>query len=131
MLQGLGPQFLLGVAVSAYQTEGGNHNDWTAWEEGRYPDGRPHVADGATATRAADSWNLWRDDVHALEELGANVYRLGIEWSRLEPTEGAWDATAAAHYRQILLALRTRSQSTWVKGRILPSLISVHPSDPG
>jgi len=106
MLQGLGPGFLLGVASSAYQTEGGNHNDWTAWERTRYPDGRPHVADGATAARAADSWNLWRDDVRALEQLGANVYRLGVEWSRLEPADGAWDATAAAHYREILLALR-------------------------
>jgi len=106
MLQGLGPGFLLGVATSAYQTEGGNHNDWTAWEKGQYSDGRPHVADGATASRTADSWNLWREDVRALEQLGANVYRLGVEWSRLEPTEGAWDATAAAHYREILLALR-------------------------
>ena len=106
MLQGLGPNFLLGVATSAYQTEGGNHNDWTAWEAGRYPDGRPHVTDGATAQRADDSWNLWRDDVRALEQLGANVYRLGVEWSRLEPSEGAWDATAAARYREILVALR-------------------------
>jgi len=106
MLQGLGPGFLLGVATSAYQIEGGNHNDWTDWERGRYPDGRPHVADGATATRAADSWNLWRQDVTALEELGANVYRLGIEWSRLEPAEGAWDEAAVARYREMLAALR-------------------------
>ena len=35
--------------------EGGTHNDWTAWETGRYPDGTPHVVDGATAARAAAS----------------------------------------------------------------------------
>ena len=106
MLPGLTPKFLLGVATSAYQTEGGNHNDWTAWEAANYPDGSPHIAGGATATRAADSWNLWRKDVAALEELGANVYRLGVEWSRLQPRDGAWDAAAAAHYREMLLALR-------------------------
>jgi beta-glucosidase len=106
MLQGLGPDFLLGVATSAYQSEGGNHNDWTTWETGRYPDGRPHVAGGATAARAADSWNQWPRDVAALEELGANVYRLGVEWSRLEPMEGAWDVAAVARYREMLLALR-------------------------
>jgi beta-glucosidase len=107
MLAGVGPGFLLGVATSAYQIEGGNQNDWTDWERGRYADGQPHVADGASASRAADSWNLWRQDVAAVEDLGANVYRLGIEWSRLEPTEGAWDDAAAARYREMLVALRT------------------------
>ncbi len=103
---GAGPGFLLGVATSAYQVEGGNQNDWTDWERGSYPDGQPHVAGGASASRAADSWNLWRQDVAAIEDLGANVYRFGIEWSRLEPTEGAWDAAAVARYREMLLALR-------------------------
>src|SRR5689334_15706812 len=82
MLAGAGPDFLLGVATSAYQTEGGAVTDWTDWERGRYPDGTPHVAGGASAARADDSWNLWRDDVAAVRALGANVYRLGVEWSR-------------------------------------------------
>ena len=106
MLEGLDRRFWLGVASSAYQTEGGNHNDWSEWERGRFADGRPHIADGATAARAADSWNRWRDDVQAAQELGANMYRLGVEWSRLEPTEGAWEETAAAHYARLLDALR-------------------------
>jgi beta-glucosidase len=108
-LAGLDRRFFLGVASSAYQTEGGNHNDWSGWEGQRFPDGRPHVADGATAARATDAWNGWRADVAAVQELGANMYRLGVEWSRLEPTEGAWDAEAAAHYREIFRALRTAS----------------------
>jgi beta-glucosidase len=98
--------FLLGAATSAHQIEGGTHNDWTAWEKGRYPDGRPHVAAGASASRAADSWNLWRQDVAALKLLGANVYRLGIEWSRLEPGPGVWDQASADHYRSMFAALR-------------------------
>ena len=106
MLENAPPGFLLGAATSAYQIEGGNHNDWTAWEEGRYPDGTPHVADGLTADRLDDSWNRWPQDVAALRALGANVYRLGVEWSRLEPAEGAWDAAAAARYRQMFAALR-------------------------
>jgi beta-glucosidase len=98
--------FFLGAATSAHQIEGGTRNDWTAWEAGRYPDGRPHVKDGATTARAADSWNLWPQDVAALRRLGANMYRLGVEWSRLEPTEGAWDEAAAARYREMFAALR-------------------------
>jgi beta-glucosidase len=106
MLAGAGPGFLLGAATSAHQIEGGTRNDWTVWETGRYPDGTPHVAGGASAARAADSWNLWRADVAALQQLGANMYRLGIEWSRLEPTEGAWDEAAAARYREMFAGLR-------------------------
>ncbi|HVZ75426.1 MAG TPA: family 1 glycosylhydrolase [Polyangia bacterium] len=98
--------FFLGAATSAHQIEGGTRNDWTAWETGRYPDGRPHVRDGATTARAADSWNLWPKDVEALRALGANMYRLGVEWSRLEPTEGAWDEAAAARYHEMFAALR-------------------------
>jgi beta-glucosidase len=96
---------MLGAASSAHQVEGGTHNDWTAWETGRYPDGTPHVLDGGSAARAADSWNLWRADLAALQLIGANTYRLGIEWSRLEPEEGAWDGAAAARYREMLAAL--------------------------
>ena len=106
LFAGAPPGFLLGAATSAHQIEGGTRNDWTVWEGGRYPDGRPHVAGGATAARAADSWNRWPDDVAALRTLGANVYRLGIEWSRLEPAPGAWDETAAERYRAMFVALR-------------------------
>ena len=62
--------------------------------------------DGVSAARAADSWNLWRSDLAALQLLGANAYRLGIEWSRLEPAPGAWDETAAARYREMFAGLR-------------------------
>jgi beta-glucosidase len=106
MLAGAPPGFFLGAASSAHQIEGGTRNDWTAWETGRYPDGTPHVADGGTTARAADSWNLWRSDVAALQLLGANMYRLGIEWSRLEPAPGVWDEAAAARYREMLAGLR-------------------------
>lgn len=106
MLAGAPPGFLLGAATSAHQIEGGTNNDWTVWEKGKYPDGKPHVLDGASAARAADSWNLWRADVAALQVLGANVYRLGVEWSRLEPAPGVWDEAAAARYREMFAALR-------------------------
>ena len=106
MLAGAPRGFLFGAATSAHQIEGGTTNDWTAWEKGSYPDGTPHVVDGVSAARAADSWNLWRSDLAALQLLGANAYRLGIEWSRLEPAPGAWDEAAAARYREMFAGLR-------------------------
>ena len=98
--------FILGVATSAYQIEGGNQNDWTDWEGGSYRNGAPHVEGHATAAIAADSWNRYPSDVAAIETLGANLYRMGIEWSRLEPREGVWDRAAVERYRQMLTALR-------------------------
>jgi len=98
--------FLLGTATAAHQIEGGQHNDWTDWEAGSFPDGRPHVRDGDTSQIAAGSWTRWPDDVAAMRHLGANAYRFSIEWSRLEPAEGQWDTQAEANYRAQLEALR-------------------------
>jgi beta-glucosidase len=106
MFDGAPSGMFLGAATSAYQIEGGNRNDWTQWEAGNYPDGTPHIADGASAARTADSWNLWRADLAALQLIGANAYRLGVEWSRLEPAPGLWDQAAAARYHEMFAALR-------------------------
>lgn len=98
--------FLLGAATAAHQVEGGLDNDWTEWERGTYPDGRPHIARGEQSGRAADSWNRFDEDLALLQSLGANTYRFSVEWSRLEPTQGAWDAAAMARYREWAVKLR-------------------------
>jgi beta-glucosidase len=106
MLEGAPLTFLLGAATSAHQIEGGTRNDWTEWEKGRYPDGTPHVADAARAAgRVADSWNLWQADLAALQLIGANVYRIGIEWSRLEPAQDRWDQASVDRYREMFASL--------------------------
>lgn len=43
-----------------------------------------------------------------------NAYRLSLEWSRLQPTEGSWDAAAAENYRQMLIALRAAGIAPYV-----------------
>lgn len=98
--------FLLGAATAAYQIEGGQDNDWTRWELGSYPDGRPHIVNNQRSGRAAGSWADPSRDVANLRALGANAYRLSIEWSRLEPQEGQWDAAVVDHYRAHLRELR-------------------------
>lgn len=100
--------FLLGVTTAAYQIEGGNTaSDWWSWEPGRFPTGRPHIAEDARSGRAVDSWNRWTEDLRNLRSLGANSYRLGLEWSRLQPSgPDSWDESAAWQYHQQLEALR-------------------------
>lgn len=105
---GLPPGFLLGTSTAAHQVEGGNTNDWSLWEQGRFPDGRPHIKDETVSGEATDSWNRFEEDVRLMERLGANAYRFSVEWSRLEPSPGAWNEEAMERYRQWAQALRAR-----------------------
>jgi beta-glucosidase len=93
--------FLWGTATAAHQVEGGNHNDWSRFEE---QEGR--IAHGDKSGKAVDHWNRMGEDVALMKDLRANAYRFSIEWSRVEPIEGAWDDLAFARYRQLLGLLR-------------------------
>ena len=108
--RGLPRDFLLGTATAAHQIEGGNtNNDWWRWEHSAFPDGAGHIHGGDDSLHAARSWDEFATrDIPAMEELGANAYRFSIEWSRLEPTRGAWDEAAAQRYRDWLRELRLR-----------------------
>jgi beta-glucosidase len=85
--------------------EGDNRNcDWWEWE--RQP-GR--IANGDTAAVACDHYRRYREDTSLLRELNQNAHRLSIEWSRIEPQEGVFDARQIQHYRDVLGELRERS----------------------
>ena len=93
---------LLGVATAATQIEGGDvASNWVDWAA--LPG---TVADGSSPVRATDHWNRWREDTALMASLGVQVYRLGVEWARLEPAPGRWDDDAFEHYRAELGLLR-------------------------
>ena len=95
------PGFLWGAATSSHQVEGDNRcNDWWAAEQS----GRLPHASG----RACDHYERYEQDFDMAQSWGHNAHRLSLEWSRIEPREGAWDAEAVAHYRDVLRALRAR-----------------------
>jgi beta-glucosidase len=94
--------FLFGTATSATQVEG--HcatSDWAAFarQPGRIKGGdRPDVA--------CDSWHRWPEDVALQKGLGMGAYRLSVEWARIEPRPGSFDAPSLDTYRKLLGALR-------------------------
>jgi len=93
---------LIGVSTAAVQIEGGDRNNsWWAWAQ---QPGR--IADGSTPERATDHWVRWREDTALMGELGLRTYRLGVEWSRIEPRHGEFDAAALARYREEIEAVR-------------------------
>ncbi len=89
--------FLWGAATSAYQVEGGNDNsDWWDWE--RAPDTPCAAPSGA----ACDHYTRYPADIALLASLGLNTYRFSVEWARIEPSEGVFDARELAHYRDVV-----------------------------
>jgi beta-glucosidase len=86
--------FLWGVATSAQQVEGNcTNSDWYAWEN-----------QGKTAEKsgiACDHWHRYKEDIELIKQLGCRAYRFSIDWSKIEPQEGVFDASALLHYQDV------------------------------
>ena len=84
---------LLGAAAAATQIEGGElAHSWNAWAD------RDKIRDGSTPRKADDHWRLWREDAALMQVMGLQIYRLGIEWARVEPEEGDFDDAVIKRY---------------------------------
>ncbi len=120
-------RFLWGAATSAHQVEGGLHNQWSVWElenakslakQAEYKLNELPAWDGIKSEaidpgnyvsgKATDHYNRYEQDFDLLDDLNMNAFRFSIEWSRLEPSEGAWDVAAMEHYRVYLKSLKKR-----------------------
>jgi beta-glucosidase len=87
--------FFMGSATSAFQIEGGDQNNtWYRW---CLSPGRIH--DGSNCIRAIDHWNRYPEDIQIMKELHHDIYRMGLEWSRIEPERGKFNEAAISHYR--------------------------------
>ncbi len=100
--------FQWGTATSAHQVEGGQDNDWTAWES------TGTIADGSVSGAAGDHWHRFDEDFALAALLGTNAHRLSFEWSRIEPQPGRWNEAALQHYRQVIDSLRRHGLEPWI-----------------
>jgi beta-glucosidase len=93
--------FLWGTATAAHQVEGDNTNsDWWEWEH------RPDSPCPEPSGRACEHYTRYPDDIALLADLGFNTYRFSVEWARIEPAEGEFDAAQLAHYRTMTETVR-------------------------
>ncbi|WP_327117768.1 family 1 glycosylhydrolase [Nocardia sp. NBC_01730] len=91
----LGADFLWGVSASGFQSEG--HAPDSNW--------RRYIASGETADPYHDSVDFTRryiTDIGLAERLGVKVYRVGIEWARVQPAPGTWDEAAFGFYDNVI-----------------------------
>jgi beta-glucosidase len=94
-------RFLWGTATAGHQVEGGNVNsDWWEFEN------REDTPCREPSGNAIEHYQRYPQDIALLAGLGLNVYRFSVEWSRIEPAEGAFDKAQLDHYRQMVEACR-------------------------
>jgi beta-galactosidase len=122
-------RFLWGPAISAFQTEAGGRpahadrrSDWWVWSRDEQNIAAGHVS-GDRVVRGPGQWRLYERDARlARRRLGANAFRLSIEWSRVFPRSTAGARTprqldriankaAVRHYRAELRAIRKRGMT--------------------
>jgi beta-glucosidase len=89
--------FFWGASTSAHQVEGGNiHNDWWLAEQSG--------ALREASNQACRHYELYPEDFAIAKDLGHNCHRFSIEWSRIEPHEGVFQA----FYRKVIAELKNR-----------------------
>ena len=112
----LPPGFLIGAATAAYQIEGavaeGGRTPST-WDEFTARPGT--ILDGSDGSVATDHYHRFREDVALMRELGLDVYRFSISWTRLVRPDGTPNPEGVAFYDALideLLAAGIRPMAT-------------------
>ena len=113
--------FWWGTATAAHQIEGNNTNsDWWAWENrDRSKDKHTYIYDKSKyplepSDIACDSYNRYEEDFDLCIKMNNNAVRIGIEWARIEPTQGNFDQKEIEHYKKVLQAAKNRGLKTFV-----------------
>ncbi|NUR27841.1 MAG: glycoside hydrolase family 1 protein, partial [Catenulispora sp.] len=96
----LGRDFLWGVASSGFQSEGDSpDSNWRRFQaSGQTPD---------KVGGSVDFRHRYPGDIRLAAGLGARVYRIGIEWARLQPRPGQWDEQAFRYYDDVIAKIRS------------------------
>ncbi|MFF0609313.1 family 1 glycosylhydrolase [Nocardia tengchongensis] len=90
--------FLWGVAGSGFQSEGYSpDSNWSRYVAA----GRTHDPVGTSV----DFRHRYREDIARARDLGVKVFRLSVEWARLEPAPGQYDPAAWAYYDDVVAAV--------------------------
>ncbi|MFN4150976.1 MAG: family 1 glycosylhydrolase, partial [Candidatus Sericytochromatia bacterium] len=99
--------FMWGVASAGYQSEGNdNSSAWHYWQ-----------AAGKTEHRnekGVDFYHRYKEDIALAKQMGINAFRLGIEWSRIEPQKGYYDPQGIQFYHDVLNEIKAQGMTPMV-----------------
>jgi len=101
------PDFVWGVATSAYQIEGAVAEDGrgpSIWDTFSHTPG--NTLNGDTGDIACDHYHRWPEDVELIAGLGVDAYRFSVAWPRVQPDgKGAWNPKGLDFYERLVDAL--------------------------
>jgi beta-glucosidase len=96
--------FMWGVSSSGFQSEGNNPaSQWTEWAATGHTRDQPGVS--------ADLLHRYREDIKLAKAMNVNTFRIGIEWSRIEPIQGSYDSSAIAFYDDLIDSIVTEGMT--------------------
>jgi beta-glucosidase/6-phospho-beta-glucosidase/beta-galactosidase/ABC-type amino acid transport substrate-binding protein len=102
------PGFLFGTANADHQVEAhdpAREDVWDLWER----------CQGLTQRgQGTDFANRYPEDIAAAAGLGCKLFRFSVAWSRVETSEGHFDAGALAAYRRIAQTIRDHGMQVMV-----------------
>ena len=104
------PDFVWGVATSAFQIEGAAQADGkgeSIWD--RFCRQPGAIADASNADVACDHYHRLDADLDLIAALGVNAYRFSVSWPRVQPLGlGAWNEAGLAFYERLVDGLLAR-----------------------
>ncbi|MED6211693.1 Beta-glucosidase 42, partial [Stylosanthes scabra] len=80
------PDFIFGVATSAYQIEGASNEGGrgpSIWDAFSHTEGK--ILDKSNGDVAVDHYHRYMEDIDLIAKLGFGAYRFSISWSRIFP----------------------------------------------
>ncbi|MEU5410517.1 family 1 glycosylhydrolase [Nocardia asteroides] len=95
----LGRDFLWGVSMSGFQSEGSApDSNWSRYANS----GKARHRYG----ESVDFYHRYAEDIDLAAGLGVGVYRLSIEWARVQPRAGVWSDADFGFYDAVLAKIR-------------------------
>ncbi|MFI8972892.1 family 1 glycosylhydrolase [Nocardia asteroides] len=95
----LGRDFLWGVSMSGFQSEGAApDSNWSRYANS----GKARHRYG----ESVDFYHRYAEDIDLAAGLGVGVYRLSIEWARVQPRAGVWSDADFGFYDAVLAKIR-------------------------
>lgn len=98
--------FMFGVSTSSYQIEGTHSQFKSIWDMNN-----TNVIDQKDGQIACDFYNLYKDDIQLIKNLGVDVYRMSLSWARIQPSSKGFSKDGIDFYHRVFRELKKQGIS--------------------
>ena len=115
-IESFGKEFKWGAACAAYQVEGAWDTDGkgpSIWDAFTHKKGKIHNSENGDL--ATDFYHRYKEDIGLLKEMGFDVFRFSISWSRIFPEgTGKINPKGVAFYHKVIDECIRQGIEPWV-----------------